>query len=92
MKIYDAFTQEELQSFDLSAGYLVDGEIVTGYTIETIPGTVTDTRPNGLRREVPLTEPCQFYYPNHEGTSTKSVDQKISDAVTAAVALAQGGM
>ena len=27
-------------------------------------GTVTEERPEGLRQEVPVTEPCQWYYRN----------------------------
>ena len=96
MAIYDAITQQPIESPDLSAGYLVDGTIITGYTTEVMPGTITDSRPNGIRRRVPVTEPCQWYYLNEAeqetGTDEKTVDQKITDAVTAAVALAQGGM
>lgn len=96
MAIYDANTGQLIESPDLSAGYLVDGTIATGYTTEVMGGTVTDDRPNGIRRRVPVTEPCQWYYLNGKeqetGTGEKTVDQKITDAVTAAVALAKGGI
>lgn len=68
MKIYDEITREELTDPDLSAGRLYDGEIVTGHTeeyLEVMDGTVTETRPEGLRRLVPAadtTEPCRFYH------------------------------
>lgn len=66
MAIYDVITNEPIDPPDLSEGYLVDGTIITGYTTEVMPGTVTDSRPNGIRRRVPVTEPCQWYYPNPE--------------------------
>lgn len=68
MKIYDETTREEITNPDLSAGYLYDGVIVTGQTeelIQVMEGTVTDDRPNGLRRLIPaqnITEPCQWYH------------------------------
>lgn len=68
MKIYDETTREEITNPDLSAGYLYDGVIVTGQTeelIQVMEGTVTDDRPEGLRRLVPardITEPCQWYH------------------------------
>ena len=66
MAIYDAIKKQPIESPDLSAGYLVDGTIITGYTTEVMPGTITDSRPNGIRRRVPVTEPCQWYYPSPE--------------------------
>lgn len=95
MTIYDALTKQPIESPDLTSGYLVDGTIITGYTTENMPGTVSKYRPGGIKRRVPVTEPCQWYYPNPEisvAQPEKTVDQKISDAVTAAVALAQGGL
>lgn len=68
MKIYDEITREELTDPDLSAGRLYDGEIVTGRTeehLEVMDGTVTEDRPEGLRRLVPaaeITEACRFYH------------------------------
>ena len=68
MKIYDELTREEIASPDLSAGYLYDGVIVTGRTeehYEIMAGTVTEDRPEGLRRLVPaqdIAEPCQWYH------------------------------
>ena len=92
MNVYNANTGELLESPDLEAGYLVEGEKVTGYRMEVLDGTVTEERPEGLRREVPVTETCQWYYPDRDpAPEEKTIDQKISDAVTAAVALAQGG-
>ena len=68
MKIYDEITREEITEPDLSAGYVYDGVIVTGHTeerIEVMEGTVTEDRPEGLRRLIPaqdITEPCQWYH------------------------------
>ena len=68
MKIYDEITRQELTDPDLEAGYLYDGTIVTGRTeehYEIMEGTVTEERPEGLRRLVPardITEPCQWYH------------------------------
>lgn len=68
MKIYDETTREEILVPDLSAGYVYDGFIVTGRTeerIEVMEGTVTETRPEGLKHRVPaqdITEPCQWYH------------------------------
>lgn len=68
MKIYDEISHEEITSPDLSAGYVYDGFIVTGRTeerIEVMEGTVTEDRPDGLRRMIPaqdITEPCQWYH------------------------------
>lgn len=68
MKIYDEITREEITDPDLSAGYVYDGYIVTGRTeehYEVMDGTVTASRPDGLRRRVPaqdITEPCQWYH------------------------------
>ena len=56
MKIYDEITREEITEPDLSAGYVYDGVIVTGHTeerIEVMEGTVTEDRPEGLRRLIP---------------------------------------
>lgn len=68
MKIYDEITREEITEPDLSAGYVYDGYIVTGRTeehYEVMEGTVTEDRPEGLRRLIPaqdITEPCQWYH------------------------------
>lgn len=68
MKIYDEITKEEIQDPDLSAGYVYDGYIVTGRTeerYEVMEGTITEDRPEGLRRLIPaqdITEPCQWYH------------------------------
>lgn len=68
MKIYDETTMEEITDPDLSAGRLYIGERITGRTeehLEVMEGTVTEARPEGLRRLVPamdITEPCQYYH------------------------------
>ena len=81
MKIYDEITREEILDPDLSAGYVYDGFIVTGHTedrIEVMEGTVTEDRPDGLRRLIPaqdITEPCQWY---HAYTEEELAQQKPS--------------
>ena len=81
MKIYDEITREEIQDPDLSVGYVYDGYIVTGRTeerYEVMEGTVTEDRPEGLRRLIPaqdITEPCQWY---HKYTEEKLAQQKPS--------------
>lgn len=68
MKIYDEITKEEILDPDLSAGYVYNGYIVTGHTeerIEVMEGTVTEDRPEGLRRLIPekvLHEECLLYH------------------------------
>lgn len=68
MKIYDEITREEILVPDLALGYVYDGVIVTGRTeerYEVMEGTVTEDRPEGLRRLIPaqdITEPCQWYH------------------------------
>lgn len=62
MKIYDEITREEISSPDLEAGCLYDGTCVTGQTLEVMEGTVTEGRPQGLRRLADVTEPCQYYH------------------------------
>ncbi len=68
MKIYDEITREEILVPDLALGYVYDGYIVTGRTeerIEVMESTVTEDRPEGLRRLIPaqdITEPCQWYH------------------------------
>lgn len=64
MAIYNATTREPIESPDMSAGYLIDGTIITGYTTEVMPGTVTHSRPGGIKHRVPVTEPCQWYFLN----------------------------
>lgn len=87
MKIYDEITREEIQDPDLSAGFVYDGVIVTGRTeerYEVMEGTVTEERPEGLRRLVPaqdITEPCQWYhtYTEEELAAMHPPDPKPSD-------------
>lgn len=62
MAIYDANTRQPIESPDLSAGYLVDGTIVTGYENKVFESSITEERPNGIRKKVPIEEKCQFYY------------------------------
>lgn len=64
MAIYDASTRKPIESPDLSSGYLVEGIIVTGYTTEVFPNTITEARPNGIKHRVPVVEECQWFYPN----------------------------
>lgn len=82
MAIYDAITREPIESPDLSTGYLVDGTIVTGYITEVMPGTITESRPNGIKHRVPVTEPCQWYYPNPEEPETPVEPGESADAAT----------
>lgn len=62
MKIYDELTHAELENPDLSAGRLYESVIVTGQSVEVMPGTVTEVRPQGLRHRVAVAEPCQYYH------------------------------
>ena len=68
MNVYDEITREQIENPDLEAGRLYDGVIVVGHEeerIEVMAGTVTDARPDGLRRRIPahdITEPCQWYH------------------------------
>lgn len=99
--IFDELTKEPIESPDLSAGTIYDGKRIIGYTEETkVPmnGTASPRNPMGLYKRVPpqpIYEDCQWYHRYTEeelaSMSEKTVDEKISDAVTAAVALAQGG-
>lgn len=85
MKIYDELTKKEIQSPDLSAGYVYDGLHVTGYTeerYEVMPGTVTDARPEGLRQLVPaepITEPCRYYRKYTEEEKITAVSKKLDE-------------
>lgn len=79
MAIYDELTKEPIENPDLEAGYVYDGNIVTGYTegyYEVMDKTVTEKRPNGLRHWVapkPILEPCQWY---HRWTEEELEQQK----------------
>lgn len=80
--IYDVITRERIESPDLEKGYLVDGTIVTGYTTEVFPDTVTEARPDGIKHCVPVTEPCQWYYHNPEEPETPVDPGGSSDSAT----------
>ena len=84
MNVYDANTGELLESPDLEAGYLVEGERITGYEMEVMDGTVTEERPEGLRQEVPVTEPCQWYYRNVTESVGQDTDNVTWDELAAA--------
>lgn len=101
MAIYHELTGLPVENPDLSAGFVYDGVKVIGYTEETkilMNGTASSRNPLGLYKRVPpqpIYEDCQWYHRYTEeelaAMNEKTVDEKISDAVTAAVALAQGG-
>lgn len=81
MKIYDEITREEILVPDLAVGYVYDGVIVTGRTeerYEVMEGTVTEDRPEGLRRLVPaqdIIESCQWY---HKYTEEELEQQELT--------------
>lgn len=95
MKIYDDATKLELQQPDLNAGYLYDGVRVVGTEpehYEVMPGTVTEDRPEGLRRRVrerAITEPCWYYHaytPEELAARNTPTDAERMDALESAVA------
>lgn len=98
---FDDVTGLPVESPDLTAGIVYAGRRIVGYTEETkVPmnGTASPRNPMGLYKRVPpkpIYEDCQWYHRWTEeelaAQNQKTVDEKISDAVTAAVALAQGG-
>lgn len=85
MAIYDETTRKEISDPDLSAGYLYDGEIVTGRTeerVEVMDGTVTENRPNGLRVFIPsedISKKCQFYHKYTEEEILSVKKEKLSN-------------
>lgn len=85
MKIYDELTRAEITDPDLEAGYLYSGEIVTGQTeehTEVMEGTVTEERPDGLRRLVPaqeITEPCQWYRTYTPEDKQSALNDKLAE-------------
>lgn len=101
MKTYDEATGLEMEEVDLSEGCTYKGKKLVGYTEETkvvMAGTVSDRHPEGLYKKIPaqpIYEDCFWYHQWTEeelaAQNEKTVDEKISDAVTAAVALAHGG-
>lgn len=102
MKIYGEETKEEISDPDLSLGCLYKGTIVVGHVeerTEVMEGTVTEEYPEGWNKVIPahdVVEECMWYrkYTDEElaQQSGGNIDKKISDAVTAAVMLAQGGV
>ena len=76
MKIYDEMTQAEITAPNLEEGCLYDGMRVIGQTMEVMAGTVTKSRPDGLRRLVDVTEPCRYY---HKYTEAELADQHPPD-------------
>lgn len=95
MKTYNAITGEEIESPDLEAGYTYPGKRYIGTQKVVMQGSVERYPPDGLRHEEPVYEDCLFWQPNPTEPSEQQepdIDTKISNAVTAAVALAQGGM
>lgn len=95
MKTYNAITGEEIESPDLEAGYTYPGKRYIGTQKVVMKGSVARYPPDGLRHEEPVYEDCLFWQPNPTELPEQQepdIDKKISDAVTAAVALAQGGM
>lgn len=85
MKIYDEITLKELESPDLSVGYLYDGSYVTGKTeesYEVMEGTITEDRPNGLRKLIPshdIIEECKYYHSYTEEEKTEIKEQKKTE-------------
>ena len=92
MKTYNAITGEEIESPDLEAGYTYPGKRYIGTQKVVMQGSVERYPPSGLRHEEPVYEDCLFWQPTEPPEQQEpDIDKKISDAVTAAVALAQGG-
>ena len=91
MKIYDEITREEILVPGLALGYVYDGYIVTGRTeehYEVMEGTVTEDRPEGLRRLIPakdITEPCQWYHKYTEEELAQQGQNKDVEARLAAL-------
>lgn len=79
MTIYDAITREPIESPDLSSGYLVDGTIVTGYENKVFESSVTEERPYGIRKKVPIEEKCKFYYEYTEQDVENEKNAKLTE-------------
>ena len=95
MKIYDEITKEEIDSPDLSAGYVYNGFYLTGYIDEyykVIEKTITEERPNGLRQLIPskpIYEECQYYHKytaeekeNYLNEKLKSLSDVCNEKIT----------
>lgn len=95
MNTYHEQTGKLIENPDLEAGCVYPGQRYVGTERVILKGTVALYPPNGLGHDKPVFESCQWYHPWTEqelaAKNEKTVDEKISDAVTAAVALAQGG-
>lgn len=83
MKIYDENTLEEIKDPDLNYGYLYDGYYVIGKKAEVMPGTITDSNPNGLRKYVDITEPCKYYHKYQDKTKETALPRKLNEISTA---------
>lgn len=85
MKNYDENTYEEILNPDLSNGYLYDGTIVTGTTearYEVMEGTITEDRPEGLRKYIPsedIVEKCKYYHTYSEEEKEEIKNQKVDE-------------
>lgn len=83
MNIYDEKTKQPIESPNLSAGYLYDGTIITGYTesyYKIIENTITSERPNGLKYLVPskpIYKECQYYHKYTEEEKENYLNEKL---------------
>ena len=70
---------------------MYDGYIVTGRTeerYEVMEGTVTEDRPEGLRRLIPaqdITEPCQWYHKYTEEELAQQAQDRTTEERLAAL-------
>ncbi len=63
MKTYMEGTREEVRDPDMTAGRVYEGTIDIESGLEPMNGTVTASRPKGLRQKTYKTEACKFYHP-----------------------------
>lgn len=84
MNTYNEKTGQLIESPDLSAGYTYPGRRLTGTELQVLPGTVTETRPEGLRREVAVYEDCLYYheYTDDELAAMQPPDPEPDNAAT----------
>lgn len=89
MNVYNEQTKQLIESPDLSSGYVYDGVIVTGHTeprYEVMENTVTEERPNGLRKYIPsedIIEKCKYYHACSEEEKEAIKNQKIDELFNA---------